>query len=156
MLENEPVTGTEGGLKRWLEGVGLGHYTDLFAQHRLDLDVMGDLTESDLVELGLPLGDRKRLQRAMSALFHAETAEKPDTAARPQVRAEVGAERRQLTTMFCDMVDSTSLSVQFDPEDPDTVELHAGDQVWQIDTSDDVLIRRNWEPKYRSPELGKR
>ncbi|MET4212668.1 class 3 adenylate cyclase/predicted ATPase [Bradyrhizobium sp. LA2.1] len=117
MLENEPVTGTEGGLKRWLEGVGLGHYTDLFAQHRLDLDVMGDLTESDLVELGLPLGDRKRLQRAMSALFHAETAEKPDTAARPQVRAEVGAERRQLTTMFCDMVDSTSLSVQFDPED---------------------------------------
>ena len=43
-----------------------------------------------------------------------------------------------------------------DPEDPDTLELHAGDQVWQIDTSDDVLIRRNWEPKYRSPILGKR
>jgi class 3 adenylate cyclase len=117
MLENEPVTGTEGGLKRWLEGIGLSHYTDLFAQHRLDLDVMGDLTESDLVELGLPLGDRKRLQRAMSALFRAETAEKVDATARPQVRTEVGAERRQLTTMFCDMVDSTSLSVQFDPED---------------------------------------
>src|ERR1700754_893938 len=49
MLENEPVTGTEGGLKRWLEGIGLGQYSDLFAQHRLDLDVMGDLTESDLV-----------------------------------------------------------------------------------------------------------
>ena len=117
MLENEPGTGTEGGLKRWLEGIGLSHYTDLFAQHRLDLDVMGDLTESDLVELGLPLGDRKRLQRAMTALFRAETAEKPDAAARPQIRTEVGAERRQLTTMFCDMVDSTSLSVQFDPED---------------------------------------
>jgi len=46
--------------------------------------------------------------------------------------------------------------MHIDPEDPDTVELHAGDQVWQIDTSDDVLIRRNWEPEYRSPELGKR
>ena len=66
MLENEPGTGAEGGLKRWLEGFGLSHYTDLFAQHRLDLDVMADLTESDLVELGLPLGDRKRLQRAMT------------------------------------------------------------------------------------------
>src|SRR5438309_1749166 len=55
MLEKEPET--EGGLKRWLEGVGLGHYTDLVAQHRLDLDVMGDLTEPDLGELGLPLGD---------------------------------------------------------------------------------------------------
>ncbi|UPJ68134.1 AAA family ATPase [Bradyrhizobium sp. 191] len=117
MLENEPGTGTEGELKRWLDGIGLGHYTDLFAQHRLDLDVIGDLTESDLVELGLPLGDRKRIQRAMAALFQAETAEAPVEAVRPQARAEVGAERRQLTTMFCDMVDSTSLSAQFDPED---------------------------------------
>src|SRR3954465_6318447 len=114
MLENEPVTGTEGGLKRWLEGVGLGHYPDLFAQHRLDLDVMGDLTEPELVELGLPLGDRKRLQRAMATLFQAETAEPPAPVALPQTRAEVGAERRQLTTMFCDMVDSTALSAQFD------------------------------------------
>ncbi len=117
MLENEPGTGTEGELKRWLDGIGLGHYTDLFAQHRRDLDVIGDLTESDLVELGLPLGDRKRIQRAMAALFQAETAEAPIEAVRPQARAEVGAERRQLTTMFCDMVDSTSLSAQFDPED---------------------------------------
>ncbi|WP_061027773.1 AAA family ATPase [Bradyrhizobium sp. CCH5-F6] len=117
MLENEPDTGSEGELRRWLEGIGLGHYTDLFAQHRLDLDVLGDLTESDLVELGLPLGDRKRLQRAMAALFQAETAPAPTAAVPPQPRAEVGAERRQLTTMFCDMVDSTSLSARFDPED---------------------------------------
>src|SRR5689334_16439752 len=106
MLENEPGTSAQGGLKHWLEGVGLGQYTDLFKQHRLDLDVMGDLTESDLAELGLPLGDRKRLRRAMTELVQREPAEKPDPAAHPQARAEVGAERRQLTTMFCDMVDS--------------------------------------------------
>lgn len=86
MLENELDRGTEGALKRWLEDVGLGHYNDLFVQHRLDLDVMGDLTEADLAELGLPLGDRKRLQRAMTALFQAETAEKPGAAAGPQAR----------------------------------------------------------------------
>ena len=114
MPENEPGTDLEGGLKRWLEDIGLGHYTDLFARHRLDLDVIGDLTESDLVELGLPLGDRKRLQQAMAALFQAESAKAP---AAPQTRTGVGAERRQLTTMFCDMVDSTLLSAQFDPED---------------------------------------
>src|SRR5258708_35155115 len=104
MLEKEPET--EGGLKRWLEGVGLGHYTDLFAQHRLDLDVMGDLTEADLAELGLPLGDRKRLQRAMAVLFQAEAAEAPVAATRPQARTEARAERRQHTTLFCELADS--------------------------------------------------
>ena len=59
---------TEEGLKRWLEGIGLGHYSDLFLRHRIDFDVMSDLTETDLSELGLPLGDRKRLQRAMASL----------------------------------------------------------------------------------------
>ncbi|MCP3472299.1 AAA family ATPase [Bradyrhizobium sp. CCGUVB1N3] len=116
MLETEPGAATETDLKGWLEGAGLGQYTELFARHRLGLDVMPDLTEADLAELGLPLGDRKRLRRAMATLLSPEPAGPPPvplTAA----RAEVGAERRQLTTMFCDMVDSTPLSAQFDPED---------------------------------------
>jgi class 3 adenylate cyclase/predicted ATPase len=116
MLETEP-SATEGGLKHWLEGAGLGQYTDLFARQRLDLDIIPDLTDADLVELGLPLGDRKRLRRAMTTLVAPEPAEAAPAAAHSPARTEVGAERRQLTTMFCDMVDSTSLSVQFDPED---------------------------------------
>jgi class 3 adenylate cyclase/predicted ATPase len=116
MLETEP-SATEGGLKHWLEGAGLGQYTDLFAQQRLDLDIIPDLTDADLVELGLPLGDRKRLRRAMTTLLAPESAEPAPAAAHSAARTEVGAERRQLTTMFCDMVDSTSLSAQFDPED---------------------------------------
>ena len=95
MLENESNAGTEGGLKPWLESVGLGQYTDLFARHRLDLDVMPDLTEADLAELGLPLGDRKRLQRAMAALFEADSTDEPASAVGPRPRMEVGAERRQ-------------------------------------------------------------
>jgi hypothetical protein len=35
----------------------------------------------------------------------------------PAARAAADAERRQLTVMFCDLVDSTALSAQFDPED---------------------------------------
>ena len=64
MLENEPGAQTESGLKQWLEDNGLGQYADLFLQHRIDLDVIPDLTEQDVAELGLALGDRKRLQRA--------------------------------------------------------------------------------------------
>jgi class 3 adenylate cyclase len=117
MPDNEPRTTTEGGLKHWLEGVGLGQYSHLFTQHRIDLDVMPDLTEADLVLLGLPLGDRKRLQRAMASLSDATTAELSTDNDRGPPRAGVDAERRQLTVMFCDMVDSTALSERFDPED---------------------------------------
>src|ERR1700751_4471825 len=110
MLENEPGAQTESGLKQWLEDNGLGQYADLFLQHRIDLDVIPDLTEQDVAELGLALGDRKRLQRAIATL--------PRIAAEhPPERGATGAERRQITAMFCDMVGSTSLSEKFDPED---------------------------------------
>ncbi len=111
---NEPSAGTERGLKNWLESVGLGQYTDLFVRHRIDLDVVSDLTESDLAELGVPLGDRKRLQRAMAALTGSDG---PTGTGRSAQSTVAGAERRQLTVMFCDMVGSTSLSERSDPED---------------------------------------
>ena len=117
MLGEEPSVKIESGLKNWLEGIGLGHYGDLFARHRIDLDVVPDLTESDLAELGLPLGDRRRLQRAMMSLVPAGSASSSVGNGPRAPSATVGAERRQLTVMFCDMVGSTSLSEQFDPED---------------------------------------
>jgi predicted ATPase/class 3 adenylate cyclase len=117
MPEEEPSAETGSGLKHWLEGIGLGHYGDLFARHRIDLDVMPDLTESDLVDLGLPLGDRKRLRRAMVSLVDAGSVYSSASNSPISPRTAVGAERRQLTVMFCDMVGSTALSEQFDPED---------------------------------------
>ena len=41
----------------------------------------------------------------------------PDGAGRPVTPSAPDAERRQLTVMFCDLVDSTTLSSQLDPED---------------------------------------
>src|ERR1700680_283715 len=116
MLGEESSVETEGGLKNWLEGIGLGQYGELFARHRIDLDVVPDLTESDLAELGVPLGDRKRLQRAMMSLIDAGSANRSVGSGPRSPSATVGAERRQLAVMFCDMVGSTSLSEQFDPE----------------------------------------
>lgn len=115
-MPNEELSPEHGdGLKRWLDDFGLGQYHDLFLIHRIDLDVLPDLTEADLAELGIPLGDRKRVQRAAGSLRAGGEAKDGAKAAAP--RTTVLAERRQLTVMFCDMVDSTSLSEQFDPED---------------------------------------
>ncbi|MGF6432823.1 MULTISPECIES: ATP-binding protein [Bradyrhizobium] len=115
MPEKQPGADMEAALKHWLETVDLGQYSDLFVLHRIGLDILPDLTEQDLVELGLPLGDRKRLQRAVASLTG--SAKGPAGGRSVAEGAAVSAERRQLTVMFCDMVGSTSLSEQFDPED---------------------------------------
>jgi class 3 adenylate cyclase/predicted ATPase len=111
MLDHEASASGEHSLRRWLESVGLSEYAALFVRHRIDLDALPNLTEPDLAKLGVPLGDRKRLRRAM--------ASPPGAAGTTTAPASAGtvAERRQLTVMFCDMVGSTSLSAKFDPED---------------------------------------
>ena len=87
------------------EFLGLGEYAAIFAENRIDLSVLPDLTDTDLRELNIPLGDRRRLMRAIGQLPKA--AESPAD----------GAERRHLTLMFCDLVGSTALSGRLDPED---------------------------------------
>ena len=82
---------------RWLAGQGLGHHAEAFAKSGVAGDVLRDLTDADLKELGLNLGDRKRLLKAIAAVDagrlqrRGETAE--PTAGIPAPRE---AERRQL------------------------------------------------------------
>jgi class 3 adenylate cyclase/tetratricopeptide (TPR) repeat protein len=104
-------------LDQWLQRLGLGQYLALFAENQLDLDVLSDLTEQDLKDLGIPLGDRKRLQKAIAALSgDSGTAVHAGEASRAAPPRD-GGERRQLTVMFCDLADSTALSARLDPED---------------------------------------
>jgi class 3 adenylate cyclase/predicted ATPase len=109
MLDNESRAGGEGDLRRWLESAGLSEYAELFVSNRIDFGAVPNLIEPDLARLGVPLGDRKRLRRAIASLA--------ETTGSGRASASAAAERRQLTVMFCDMVGSTSLSAQFDPED---------------------------------------
>ena len=99
----------------WLRNLGLGQYEALFRANEIDADILPELSEADLEKLGVPLGHRKRLLRAISGLAAAETSAAPSapTGAKPRDAAE----RRQLTVMFCDLVGSTALSVRFDPEE---------------------------------------
>jgi predicted ATPase/class 3 adenylate cyclase len=98
-------------IAEWLTSLGLGEYSERFVENAIDFSVVGDLTEQDLRELGLPLGHRRRLLRAIAELH--VTASAPE--AEPAWRDE--AQRRQLTVMFCDLVGSTAISAELDPED---------------------------------------
>ena len=95
----------------WLRSLGLGQYEALFRASEIDADILPELTEVDLEKLGVPLGHRKRLLRAISGLAA------PETSASTGPRPQDAAERRQLTVMFCDLVGSTAFSVRFDPEE---------------------------------------
>src|SRR5499433_3039490 len=103
----------------WLKSLGLGQYEALFRASEIDADILPELTEVDFEKLGIPLGHRKRLLRAISGLAApgtlAETSAAPSASTGP--RPHDAAERRQLTVMFCDLVGSTALSVRFDPEE---------------------------------------
>jgi hypothetical protein len=103
------------GCRGWLKGLGLGQYEALFRASDIDADILPELTDVDLKELGMPLGHRKRLLRAISGLVGAVIPAVPSasTGATPQDAAE----RCQLTVMFCDLDGSAPLSHRFDPED---------------------------------------
>jgi class 3 adenylate cyclase len=103
---------------RWLADQGLGHHAEAFAENGIAGDVLRDLTDADLKELGLNLGDRKRLLKAIAALDAKGTQERAEPAGQTATpTAPRDAERRQLTIMFIDLVGSTELSARLDPEE---------------------------------------
>jgi len=100
----------------WLKSLGMSEYAERFAENRIDLSVLRDLTDQDLRDLGIVLGDRRKMLRAIGELCSAGAARAQTVTAVPAARRE-SAERRQLTVMFCDLVGSTALSARLDPED---------------------------------------
>src|SRR5262245_14981895 len=97
---------------QWLEQLGLTQYTQAFERNSVDLELVRELTDSDLEKLGvLALGHRKKLLKAISELNGAgSVAVTPQgVSGQPPLEPSVGAqaERRQLTVMFCDLVGST-------------------------------------------------
>jgi class 3 adenylate cyclase/predicted ATPase len=109
-------------LAEWLARHGLDQYAQTFAENNIDYSVLPDLTEGDLEKLGVSLGHRKKLLRAIEALV----APRPTGTTTVVLNvAEVSpafvhhreAEFRQITVMFCDLVGSTQLSEKLDPED---------------------------------------
>jgi class 3 adenylate cyclase len=123
----------------WLRGLSLERYAEAFRDNAIELEILPELSEADLEKLGVLLGHRKIMLRAIAELrpyapppaavsVHAAAGGSPlpnpplpglvpGITGEGRVGAGGEAERRQLTVMFCDLVGSTPLSTRFDPED---------------------------------------
>ena len=104
----------------WLRELGLERFEPVFRDNEIDWEVLPELTDADLEKLGLPLGPRKKLLKAIAGLSGKPTAVSTEVAPCPRPVAPE-AERRQLTVLFCDLVGSTELSARLDPEDMSAV-----------------------------------
>src|SRR5215475_4112865 len=95
----------------------MSEYAQRFADNRIDdVSILRDLTDQDLEKLGVVLGDRRKMLRAIAEMVGTASNQiKSVPASEPKPRDD--AERRQLTVMFCDLVGSTALSARLDPED---------------------------------------
>ena len=94
-------------LQQWLGNLGLEKYLDRFQEQAIDMDILSELSDTDLRVFDIPLGDRRRILKAAANL------NAPPAKSTTQF---FDAERRQLTVMFCDLVGSTALSTQMDAE----------------------------------------
>jgi class 3 adenylate cyclase/predicted ATPase len=94
----------------WLRALGLERYEATFRDNEITAAVLPNLSAEDLKDLGITaVGHRRQLLDAISAL---RMTPQPD-----QEIGRFGAERRQVSVMFCDMANSTALSTRLDPED---------------------------------------
>lgn len=122
-------------LRDWLRGNNLEQYADAFEANDIDLDILADLDDNDLAQLGLSLGNRRRLLKAIAArnpdaapisssdktssldkFSSAHPLSSDEKSPAPEEAGSGDAERRQVTVMFADMVGSTALSAKLDPE----------------------------------------
>ena len=104
----------------WLKTLGVSEYAERFAENAIDFSVLPDLTDQDLEKLGVLLGHRRKLLRAIAELKDIKKSEREVAVAATLTaasRPQDSAERRQVTVMFSDLVGSTALSARMDPED---------------------------------------
>jgi class 3 adenylate cyclase/tetratricopeptide (TPR) repeat protein/energy-coupling factor transporter ATP-binding protein EcfA2 len=106
-------------LRGWLRAYNLEQLAETFEANDIDVDILSELTEADLEKLGVSIGNRRRLLKAIGEGGAASPESRPSSAeapAAPPSPEAAGAERRQVTVLFCDMVGSTALSESVDPE----------------------------------------
>ena len=114
------------GVADWLEKLGLGQYAQRFADNDIEFGILAELTDQDLRDIGISsLGHRRQLLRAIAAL-DPNSAPNPVAATTPATGSalpaaaqggEAAGERRHVTVLFCDLVDSTRIAAQLDAEE---------------------------------------
>jgi SAM domain (Sterile alpha motif) len=128
----------------WLNKLGMSEYAQRFAENRIDFSA-----DQDLEKLGVVLGDRRKMLRAIAKLDDTSAAPSSVPAPVPKgavstapLTTETAGERRHVTVMFCDLVDSAGIAARLDAEEwrdfvgamPCTTAQHCGifaaDRLW--------------------------
>src|SRR5438270_10913327 len=91
----------------WLQSLGLEKYEKIFLDNAIGLTILPDLTEGDLEKLGVLLGHRKTMLRAIAAL---STSAPQSVSGETPRRQRESAERRHLTVPVCGLAAATELS----------------------------------------------
>ena len=111
------MPGQDWDIATCLRDLGLERYEQAFLDAEVTPETLPELTDADLRELGLPLGPRKAVLKAIRDMASLTAAEDARAGAGPSVSFPPQAERRQLTVLFADLVGSTALSSRLDPEE---------------------------------------
>jgi class 3 adenylate cyclase len=110
----------------WLRDLGLGQYEATFRENAINEKVLPNLTAEDLKDVGIGIvGHRRMLLDAIGALPAGADAKPPTPSSTPLSTPPVAAastpdsagERRHVTVMFCDLVDSTGIAAKLDAEE---------------------------------------
>ncbi len=128
----------------WLRNLGLGQYEATFRENQIDADVLPDLTDQHLKDIGVSLGHRLRMLRAIRerAGDAPVKAQPAALAARSESKPQDAAERRQLTVMFVDLVGSTEMSRKLDPEEMrDIIRLYQNTVAGEVGRYDGHLAK---------------
>ena len=59
--------GTLVDIAAWLRELGLERYAQVFRDSEIEPEVLAELTDEDFKELGIPLGPRRKLAKAIAA-----------------------------------------------------------------------------------------
>jgi class 3 adenylate cyclase/tetratricopeptide (TPR) repeat protein len=109
-------------IERWLSKHGLEVYSRAFADNDIRMELLPYLTDADLKELGVSVGHKVVFRKATESL--PKRADGPP--ALPNADSEVepsqfAGERKLISVLFCDIVESTRLSTLLDAEELDNV-----------------------------------
>ena len=122
-------------VRSWLDAIGLAQYAEAFEANEIDMDLLGQVDDQILKDIGVSAaGHRLRIRNAIAKMGLVVTPDAKALAAAdaPETPA-ASAERRQLTVMFCDLVGSTALSGRLDPEDLRGIVWHLSSLLHRLD-----------------------
>jgi class 3 adenylate cyclase/predicted ATPase len=103
-------------VRKWLAGIGLVQYADAFEANEIDMNLLRQVDDQMLKDIGVSVGGHRLRIRGAIAKLTTSSPSESIAPAKSELQA-TSAERRQLTVMFCDLVGSTALSARLDPED---------------------------------------